>query len=80
MAVITAFLVPALQSLDDPADQTNDLLHNLTAVILQLAELNGMQVAQTASVREETQNTSNEILSFLWTMSLVLAVGSLRFR
>ena len=46
VAVITAFLVPALQSINDPTEQTNALLTTLTTVIVHVAALNGAQIPQ----------------------------------
>ena len=74
VAVITAFLIPALQSLNDPTERTNDLLTNLTSVIAQMAALNGVQTSPT--MRPEKSQPS-DILSFLWTTSLILSVSSL---
>ena len=75
VAVITAFLVPALQSLGDPTEETNNLLMNLTSVIVQIAALNGVQIPQTTQQEASQSDTSNDILSFLWTSSLVLSVS-----
>ena len=75
VAVITAFLVPALQSLNDPTAQTNALLMNLTSVIVQIAVLNGVRVPQAKQPEESQSDTPSGILSFLWTTSLVLSVS-----
>ena len=75
VAVITAFLVPALQSLNDPTALTNALLMNLTSVIVQTAALNGVRVPQLTQAEESQSDTPSGILSFLWTTSLVLSVG-----
>ena len=75
VAVITAFLVPALQSLNDPTAQTNALLMNLTSVIVQIAVLNGVRVPQATQPDESQSDTPSGILSFLWTTSLVLSVS-----
>ena len=75
VAVITAFLIPALQSLNDPTAQTNALLMNLTSIIVQIAVLNGARVPQTMQPEESQSDTPSGILSFLWTTSLILSVS-----
>lgn len=77
VAVITAFLIPALQSLSEPTEQTNALLTNLTSVIVQLAALNGAQIPRLTQPEDSQSDVPCEILSFLWTTSLVLSVRSL---
>ena len=75
VAVIAAFLVPALQSLNDPTAQTNALLTNLTSVIVQIAALNGVRLPQMTQPEGSQSDTPSGILSFLWTTSLVLSVS-----
>ena len=76
VAVITSFLVPALQSLDDPTGQTNALLTNLRTVIVQIAALQGVQIAQITQAEDSQSDAPSDVLSFLWTTSLVLSVSS----
>jgi len=60
VAVITAFQIPAAASLSrDPADRTNDLLGNLTTIVIRIAALNGLQIPDV-----EPQQPQFKILKF----------------
>ena len=78
VTIITAFLIPVLQNLSpDPSDLTNDILVNLTTVVYEIAIMNGLKVPSNLTRPSPFQaSLSDEIVSLLWYLALLLSVRS----
>ena len=76
VTVITAFQTPVSQNLSpNPADVTNRVLNNLTAMVFEIAMLNGLKVPLGLSQPEPFRpDRIDQVLTLLWYSALPMSV------
>ncbi len=79
MTVITAFQTPVIGSLSpDPVDRTNELLANLTDIVVLTLSRSGLSTPTEFSKPEPfVPSPSASVINLLWSLSLVIAVSIL---
>ncbi|KZS92253.1 hypothetical protein SISNIDRAFT_467098 [Sistotremastrum niveocremeum HHB9708] len=74
-AIVTAVLIPTSQNLSELPNQHNDqLLLNLTNILIQIASLNHFQVPDVVLLEAFKPAPSDEISAWFWYTSLVISI------